>query len=75
MSKQSETSASDLFAAEAIRSPCVAICALDENDICVGCYRSGSEITDWFMADAQGKRDIIAAAAQRRREAGSTGLS
>ena len=75
MSKQSEISASDLFAAEAIRSPCVAICALDENDICVGCYRSGSEITDWFMADAHGKRDIIAAAARRRREAGSTGLS
>jgi len=27
------------------------------------------------MADAQGKRDIVAAAARRRREAGSTGLS
>jgi len=75
MSKRSEISASDVFESEAIRSPCVAICALDENDICVGCYRSGSEITDWFMADAQGKRDIVAAAAQRRREAGSTGLS
>lgn len=75
MSKRSEISASDLFESEAIRSPCVAICALDENDICVGCYRSGSEITDWFMADAQGKRDIVAAAARRRREAGSTGLS
>lgn len=75
MSKRSEISVGDLFESEAIRSPCVAICALDENDICVGCYRSGSEITDWFMADAQGKRDIVAAAAQRRREAGSTGLS
>ena len=72
MSKRSEISASVLIESEAIRSPCVAICALDENDICVGCYRSGSEITDWFMADAQGKLDIVAAAARRRREAGST---
>ena len=30
-----------------VRSPCVDICALDDNDICIGCYRSGDEITAW----------------------------
>ncbi|MBV1874099.1 MAG: DUF1289 domain-containing protein, partial [Gammaproteobacteria bacterium] len=30
-----------------VRSPCVDICALDDNDICIGCYRSGDEITVW----------------------------
>ena len=47
-------------------SPCISVCLLDESDICVGCFRSADEITDWFMADAQGKRDILARAEQRR---------
>ena len=28
-------------------SPCVGICALNEKDICVGCYRTGIEISAW----------------------------
>jgi predicted Fe-S protein YdhL (DUF1289 family) len=47
-------------------SPCISVCALDENDICMGCYRSASEITDWFMADAGEKREIVARAEARR---------
>jgi predicted Fe-S protein YdhL (DUF1289 family) len=47
------------------QSPCIAICALDENDICVGCYRSAVEITDWFMADAEQKRDVLRRARER----------
>lgn len=47
-------------------SPCVSVCALDEQDICMGCYRSADEITDWFMADAQEKRAINKRAAARR---------
>ncbi|WP_148709664.1 DUF1289 domain-containing protein, partial [Pseudomonas syringae group genomosp. 3] len=30
-----------------VRSPCVSICALDEQDICTGCQRTVSEITQW----------------------------
>ncbi|MEX1032521.1 MAG: DUF1289 domain-containing protein, partial [Cellvibrionaceae bacterium] len=30
-----------------VKSPCISICLLDEEDICVGCYRSGSEISRW----------------------------
>ncbi len=47
-------------------SPCVSICALDEDGVCLGCYRTGDEITDWFMADDDRKRDILEAAEQRR---------
>ncbi len=50
-------------------SPCISVCLLDETDICVGCFRSADEITDWFMADAQGKREILARAEQRREAA------
>ena len=49
-------------------SPCVSVCALDENDLCMGCYRTADEITDWFMANAAQKRKILARAAQRREE-------
>lgn len=47
-------------------SPCVSICALDDNDICMGCYRSAQEITDWFMATADDKRAMLALARARR---------
>lgn len=52
-----------------IESPCISICALDENDICVGCYRSAEEITRWSQADNVERRSIIASAATRARAA------
>jgi len=30
-----------------VRSPCVGICALDDDDVCVGCFRTGMEICRW----------------------------
>ena len=56
---------------EAISSPCVSICALDEDDICVGCYRSGLEITDWVIMSEERKREVLRLCAQRARDAGN----
>jgi predicted Fe-S protein YdhL (DUF1289 family) len=47
-------------------SPCVSVCLLDEMNICVGCFRSADEITDWFMASAEQKREILRRTQQRR---------
>ena len=47
-------------------SPCVSICALGEDEICTGCFRSADEITDWFLATDEQKREIIAKSAARR---------
>jgi uncharacterized protein len=33
-----------------VPSPCVRNCCLDEHDICLGCYRSLSEIVGWSAA-------------------------
>jgi len=55
-------------------SPCVSVCALDENDICMGCYRSASEITDWFMASAEEKRAILRRVEARREADGGIRL-
>ena len=52
------------------QSPCVSICALDQNDVCEGCYRTGDEIVDWFTADDTRKHEILEASAKRRKEAG-----
>jgi len=55
-------------------SPCIAVCALDEHDICMGCFRSADEITDWFMATAVQKRGILQRAHDRREKAGTVRL-
>jgi predicted Fe-S protein YdhL (DUF1289 family) len=57
------------------QSPCISVCLLDDDDICVGCYRSADEITDWFMADAVGKREILERCNERREAASTIRLS
>ena len=34
-----------------VLSPCVNICALDDDDICTGCQRTVEEITRWSRMD------------------------
>jgi uncharacterized protein len=57
------------MAEENVRSPCVSVCALDIDDICVGCYRSVDEITRWSSLDNQAKRDVIVLAGERAKKA------
>lgn len=40
-------------------SPCVSICALDEEDICVGCFRTGGEISIWGLLSNDEKREVF----------------
>lgn len=51
-----------------IPSPCISICALDENDICTGCYRSADEITRWSGLSNDQKREVIVEAYQREKK-------
>lgn len=43
-----------------VASPCVRNCCLDDNDICLGCYRSLSEILRWSEAREDDRREILA---------------
>lgn len=53
-----------------VASPCVGVCSLDpETDLCLGCWRTQSEVAAWVRADARRKREIIARARQRREQA------
>ena len=56
------------------QSPCISVCALDENDICMGCYRSAEEITDWFMASDEEKYRILERVRERREADGGIRL-
>ena len=60
---------------EEIRSPCISVCVLDENDICMGCFRSAEEVTEWFMAGDKEKRAIMQRVEQRREAASGIKLS
>jgi uncharacterized protein len=51
-----------------IPSPCVRDCCLDENDICLGCHRSISEIIGWSAASEAEKSEILARCQIRREE-------
>ena len=44
---------------EVVLSPCVGVCALDDDDVCIGCWRSGEEISRWGYLDNAGKRSIL----------------
>ena len=49
----------------AVTSPCVRNCCLDDQDICLGCFRSLAEIVGWGGADDLERRAIVARAAER----------
>lgn len=53
-----------------VKSPCVYVCSLDERDICIGCQRSGAEITEWGRASNERRRDILRLCDIRAREQG-----
>ena len=48
-------------------SPCVRNCCLDEDDVCLGCFRTIEEIIRWGEADDEEKHKILAWAGERQR--------
>ncbi|WP_434770892.1 DUF1289 domain-containing protein [Pseudomonas entomophila] len=53
-----------------VASPCVSICALDEQDLCTGCQRSVDEITRWSRMDNAERRQVLVRCQARAVEAG-----
>ena len=51
-----------------VESPCIGVCALDERDWCIGCWRTGHEIAQWGQLDNVGKRAVLADVARRQEE-------
>lgn len=56
-------------AAAPIKSPCISVCALDDNDVCIGCWRSADEIGRWRDLSDEQKREVLVLAQQRAKSA------
>ena len=53
-----------------VASPCVNICALDEQDICTGCQRTVAEITRWSRMDNDERRQVLVLCHERAKASG-----
>ncbi|MCO7519487.1 MULTISPECIES: DUF1289 domain-containing protein [unclassified Pseudomonas] len=53
-----------------VASPCVSICALDEQDICTGCQRTVDEISRWGRMDNTQRRAVLKRCHERAVAAG-----
>lgn len=51
-----------------ITSPCIRNCCLNENDICLGCFRSIDEILIWGTASDEQKSITLALSKTRRKQ-------
>lgn len=53
-----------------VDSPCVKICELDRNDVCVGCGRTRAEIAAWMSMSELQKAKVVELAEKRRSDGG-----
>ncbi|MCP1457741.1 DUF1289 domain-containing protein [Pseudomonas kilonensis] len=53
-----------------VPSPCVNICALDDDDVCTGCQRTVAEITRWSRMDNEERCGVLALCHERAKASG-----
>ncbi len=51
-----------------VESPCIDRCGLDDNGICLGCFRSLDEINRWSHCSAEERMDILRNISQRQKQ-------
>ncbi|WP_392386698.1 DUF1289 domain-containing protein [Marinomonas primoryensis] len=51
-----------------IKSPCIRQCCLGTDDVCVGCYRTITEIMDWHQSTKNQKKDILTRCLLRKKQ-------
>ncbi|MFA5170746.1 MAG: DUF1289 domain-containing protein [Sulfuriferula sp.] len=49
-----------------IPSPCIRNCCLNEDDVCLGCFRAIAEIVRWGEAGDEERQQVLFNAAERR---------
>ena len=56
------------FSSVQIESPCIGLCTLNNDGVCIGCYRSMDEICAWADASGDERRQIMEAVERRRHD-------
>ena len=54
-----------------VKSPCINICCLDDQDVCSGCYRTSEEITLWGSMNNDQRHEVMKKVAQREKDSGN----
>lgn len=49
-----------------IEKPCIRECCLNEKEVCMGCFRTFSEMKVWRKVSVEEKRKILEAALRRK---------
>ncbi|MDD2658531.1 MAG: DUF1289 domain-containing protein [Methylococcales bacterium] len=49
-----------------LSSPCIRNCCLNDDNICLGCFRSIDEITLWTQVDEQARHHFLINAERRK---------
>ena len=55
----------EIMASQIITSPCVGICQLDKEKVCIGCYRTSEEITYWRIYTKEERAQALTKIAER----------
>jgi len=53
----------------ATSSPCIGVCALDDNGYCIGCWRSMDEISRWLSLSEQQRSVLVDTILPQRQQA------
>ncbi len=56
---------SGVIGVDDVKSPCVAVCKLDERNVCIGCWRTLEEIAAWSRMNRQQKLVVLENCGQR----------
>jgi len=51
-----------------VKSPCISICALDNEGVCNGCFRTGDEIRSWGGATKTQRLAVLNMAHEREKK-------
>ena len=49
-----------------VESPCIRLCTLNDQDVCLGCFRSMVEICAWSTASNNERQQVLIACELRR---------
>ena len=50
-----------------VESPCIRMCCLDDEDVCLGCYRTLTEICGWSAASDEERLEILERCREREK--------
>jgi len=53
---------------EFVYSPCLGVCVIDDDEMCIGCFRLLTEIQWWPTFDQKERKHIVDACSERKKE-------